>query len=184
MPNLDLNNQQCPSLPRAAASNAELAVANQRLLNTIDDILLTCLDSDDPQPNASSERKQPETQSRPRVLLIDDDHEYICALQMRLEHRGLAVARATTGLDGFCCAVGESTDVILLDYQLPNGRGDYILEQLKANPTTKHIPVIVISGSHDRALENTLVNGGAANFLHKPLDFEHLMRELRKHVAV
>jgi len=42
----------------------------------------------------------------------------------------------------------------------------------------------VISGSKDRTLEYTLINGGAVRFMHKPFDFEELMSELRKHLAV
>jgi Response regulators consisting of a CheY-like receiver domain and a winged-helix DNA-binding domain len=120
----------------------------------------------------------------PRVLCIDDDPDYSRALQIRLESRGLAVDRVTTGLDGYCYALGNSADVILLDYQLPNGCGDIILEQLKTNPTTKDIPVIVISGSKDHTLRHTLINGGAVRYLHKPLDFEELMSELGKHLPV
>jgi two-component system, OmpR family, response regulator RpaA len=120
----------------------------------------------------------------PRVLCIDDDPDYCRALQIRLESRGLAVHRATTGLDGYCFALGQSADVILLDYQLPNGCGDFILEQLKTNPATKDIPVIVISGSKDHTLRHTLINGGAVRYLHKPLDFEELMSELDKHLRV
>lgn len=118
----------------------------------------------------------------PRVLCIDDDSDFCHALKIRLESRGLAVQRATTGLDGYCLALGESPDVILLDHQLPNGCGDFILEQLKTNPATRNIPVIVISGKRDHALRHTLVNGGAVRFLHKPLDFEELMNELGKHL--
>ena len=118
----------------------------------------------------------------PRVLCIDDDSDFCHALKIRLESRGLTVQEATTGLDGYCYALGESADVILLDYQLPNGCGDFILEQLKTNPATKGIPVIVISGSRDHALRHTLINGGAVRFLHKPLDFEELMSELGKHL--
>jgi len=184
MPIADLDFQPSVSLQRVAVCNADLTAENRRLLNMVDDILLPCVHAVDPRPHPAAANKTPTTRARPRVLLIDDDHEYIRALQLRLESHSLAVVRASTGLDGFCCAVGESADVILLDYQLPNGRGDYILKQLKANPTTKNIPVIVISGSQDRALEYTLVNGGAASYLHKPLDFEDLMSELRKHVAV
>ena len=127
-------------------------------------------------------RPIPDLSASPRVLCIDDDPDFIHALQMRLESCGIDVLRATTGLDGFCSAVGESADAILLDYQLPNGCGDFILEQLKSNLATKDIPVIVISGSKDPALQFTLVNGGAAKYLHKPLDFEELLSELRKHL--
>jgi DNA-binding response OmpR family regulator len=133
----------------------------------------------------AAENQRPAT-SRParRVLCIDDDPQFVQALKIRLESRGIAVVRATTGLDGYCSALGESADAILLDYQLPNGCGDYILEQLKANPATKDIPVIVISGSKDRALEYLLINGGAVRFMPKPLNFAELMSELRKHLAV
>lgn len=114
----------------------------------------------------------------PRVLCIDDDADFGRGLQIRLASRGLAVERAMTGLDGYCRALGESADVILLDYQLPNGCGDFILEQLKTNPATKDIPVIVISGSKDRALRHTLINAGAVRYFPKPLDMEELMSEL------
>ena len=126
-------------------------------------------------------RSQP--RSTPRVLCIEDDPEFARALQIRLESRGISVLRAATGLDGFCAAVGEPADAILLDYQLPNGCGHFILQQLKANLATSHIPVIVISGTKDRALEYTLVNVGAVRFFQKPFDFEELMCELRKHLT-
>jgi DNA-binding response OmpR family regulator len=138
---------------------------------------------DQPQQQPAAESQTPALRHKPRVLCIDDDPEFVHALQIRLESRGIVVLRATTGLDGYCYAVGEPADAILLDYQLPNGCGDYILEQLKVNPTTKGIPVIVISGNKDRALEYVLINGGAVRFMHKPLNFEELMSELRKHLA-
>jgi DNA-binding response OmpR family regulator len=119
----------------------------------------------------------------PRVLCIEDDREFARALQFRLESRGISVLHAATGLDGFCTAVGESADAILLDYQLPNGCGHFILQQLKENLATSHIPVIVISGTKDRALEYTLVNVGAVRFFQKPFDFEELMSELCKHLT-
>lgn len=119
----------------------------------------------------------------PRVLCIEDDPEFARALQIRLESRGITFLCAATGLDGFCAAVGEPADAILLDYQLPNGCGHFILQQLKANLATSHIPVIVISGAKDRALEYTLVNVGAVRFFRKPFDFEELMSELRKHLT-
>jgi two-component system, OmpR family, response regulator RpaA len=161
------------------------ATTNRRLLDSVEDMLaIRCRSVDQPHEQPAVERQGLTPRPPPRVLCIDDDPDFIRALQIRLESRGIAVLHAATGLDGFCYAVGEPTDAILLDYQLPNGCGGYILEQLKINPTTKNIPVIVISGSKDQALEYTLVNGGAVRFMHKPLDFEVLMNELRKHLAV
>jgi CheY-like chemotaxis protein len=173
------------SFPRAPVVGPDPVATNRRLLDSVEDLLATrCASRDQPPQQPAAESQGPAPRRKPRVLCIDDDPEFVHALQTRLESRGIAVLRATTGLDGFCYAVGEPADAILLDYQLPNGRGDYILRQLKANLVTKGIPVIVISGSKDRALEYTLVNGGAVRFMHKPLDFDELMSELRKHLAV
>jgi response regulator RpfG family c-di-GMP phosphodiesterase len=173
------------SFRSAPADQPDAAATNRRTLNSIEDMLATRgAGMTQPRQQPAADNQKPALPRGPRVLCIDDDEEYIQALQTRLKWRGIAVCRATTGLDGYCCAVGEPADVILLDYQLPNGRGDYILQQLKANFATQEIPVIVISGSRDRALEYTLLNEGAVRFFHKPLDFEELMSELRKHMAV
>jgi len=172
-----------PPLPRVSAAAGNLAATNRRLLDSVEDLQTTRGPGVEVPQQPAVEHHRPAPRPAPRVLCIDDDPEYTQALKIRLESRGISVLRATTGLDGYCCALGESADVILLDYQLPNGCGDYILEQLKGNPATKNIPVIVISGSKDRALEFLLINGGAARFLPKPLNFEELMSELRKHLA-
>jgi len=173
------------SCRRPPVAKTDPATTNRRVLDSVDDMLATrCASANQTHEQPATESQKPTSRPPPRVLCIDDDPEYIRALQIRLESHGIAVLRAMTGLDGFCYAVGEPADVILLDYQLPNGSGSYILEQLKINPTTNSIPVIVISGSKDRALEYTLVNGGAVRFMHKPIDFEELMNELRKHLAV
>jgi CheY-like chemotaxis protein len=183
--NRDFDSIQTASFACLPVAEPDPAATNRRLLNSVEDMLATrCPSTDQPVQAPATERPRSAPRPMPRVLCIDDDPEYVHALQIRLESRGISVLRATTGLDGFCCAVGESADAILLDYQLPNGCGDYILEQLKVNPATKDIPVIVISGSKDRALEFTLINDGAVRFMHKPLDFEELMSELRKHLAV
>jgi response regulator RpfG family c-di-GMP phosphodiesterase len=182
----ELDLKRTSAFPHMPVAGPVPAATNQRLLNWAENLLATrgaSIDqSEQQQAAAECQRRAPPPP--PRVLLVDDDLDYIHALQVRLESRGIAVLRATTGLDGFCSAVGESADAILLDYQLPNGCGSFILEQLKSNLATRGIPVIVISGSKDRALEYTLVNSGAVRFMHKPLDFEELMSELRKHLAV
>src|SRR5262245_13617752 len=184
-PPADFVPQWALSLRSLPAAGPDAAATNRRALNSVEDMLATrCAGMNQPTQQPAIESQKSAPQPAPRVLCIDDDEEYIRALQTRLESRGIDVFRATTGLDGYCFAVGEPADAILLDYQLPNGRGVYILQQLKANLATQKIPVIVISGSRDRAVEYTLLNGGAVRFLHKPLDFEELMSELRKHLAV
>ena len=159
------------------------ATSNQRLRNLVDQIRAVRLQGQNKtrlQQSATRQALLPRRESR--VLCIDDDDEYVQALRLRLTSYGIHILRASNGLDGYCDAVAQPTDAILLDYQMPNGPGDYILERLKKNPATKDIPVVVITGRKDRTLELKVLNRGAARFLYKPLDFGELMTELHKHL--
>jgi CheY-like chemotaxis protein len=115
----------------------------------------------------------------PWVLCIDDDKDYSDSIKVRLEQYGVAVARAYDGLAGYRMAFTHPASAILLDYNMPNGQGDYILDRLKRSPVTKDIPVIIITGVKDKVLERRMLAMGAAGFFHKPLKFE----ELRQHLA-
>ena len=128
--------------------------------------------------------KQEVDSSPPWILCIDDDADYSNALRKRLETYGVAVLRAFEGMEGFRFASTRPANVILLDYELPNGQGDYILDRLKRNALTADIPVIMITGRRDKSLKQRMLNLGAANFFTKPPDMEALVKELRRHVDI
>ena len=165
-----------PTAAQRAISVKENSTTNRELIDVVFDMLATDMDfldrSDDNGP------------SLPWILCIDDDADYSNVLRHRLEHYGIAVRRAFEGMEGFRFAFTQPADVILLDYELPNGRGDYILQRLKSNPVTEHIPVIVITGRKERSLERHMRSCGAANFFTKPPDMNALMNELRLHMDV
>jgi DNA-binding response OmpR family regulator len=122
--------------------------------------------------------------STPWVLCIEDDDDVSRSLKLRLEAHGVAVVRASSGMQGYRNAYRYPADAIILDYNLPDGRGDYVLRRLKENPLTESIPVIVVSGVKDRSVERRLRNMGAVNYLTKPLVFKDLLAELVKHVDI
>jgi DNA-binding response OmpR family regulator len=120
----------------------------------------------------------------PWVLCIDDDEDFSHALRLRLESHGVAVIRAFHGVEGVRFAFARAPDVILLDWEMPNGRGDYVLDRIRSASITRNTPVIVITGKHDRMLERRMLNLGADHFLYKPLDFDKLLAALAKHIDV
>ena len=120
----------------------------------------------------------------PWVLCIEDDDDVSRSLKLRLEAHGVAVVRASSGMQGYRHAYTYPADAIILDYNLPDGRGDYLLGRLKENPLTAHIPVIVVSGVKDRSVERKLRNMGAVNYLTKPVAFKELLEELANHIDV
>ena len=97
------------------------------------------------------------------------------------------------GRDGFWQAITERPQVILTDYAMPNGRGSFLLRRLKGHPLTAHIPVIVItgrdimacpSGKSGSSLKRRLEKMGAAQVLSKPLEYDQLMLELSRFIAI
>ncbi|HET7747486.1 MAG TPA: response regulator, partial [Vicinamibacteria bacterium] len=101
------------------------------------------------------------------VLVIDDDPAVLRMMKNTLEPAGLAVVSAATAAEGGALARERRPDVILLDLLLPDRSGFDLLQALKDDPDTRHIPVMIVSVSSDAARGLTL---GAADYMLKPLD--------------
>jgi DNA-binding response OmpR family regulator len=126
----------------------------------------------------------PDAPQPPWVLCIDDDATFSFGLQLRLQEHGVEVLRAFAGREGYRSAFHSQAQAIILDYELPDGNGDYVLRRLKESPVTRDIPVIVLTGQRDRRLERTMYNLGAASFMNKPYDWPLLWEELQRHLSL
>ena len=130
------------------------------------------------------------TRSSPKILVVDDDPNITRALWRRFRSVGIEVIRSHHGKEGMVLAMSERPDVIITDYKMPGISGERFLMNLKYNDLTKHIPVIMITGvtfggKEDFALKRQVLGpGGAVSFLNKPLDFDALLNELRRHIRV
>jgi signal transduction histidine kinase/DNA-binding response OmpR family regulator len=111
------------------------------------------------------------------VLVIDDDLELLRLAKANLEDDGFTVLTATTGAEGTRVAARRLPDVILLDLMLPDRSGLTVLQTLKAEPATRHIPVLVVSICDDGIHALSL---GAAEWLRKPVAREALTAALRR----
>jgi DNA-binding response OmpR family regulator len=118
----------------------------------------------------------------PWVICIEDDEDFSMALKLRLEAHGVAVVRAFDGTAGYRAAFTHPASAILLDYNLPDGQGDYVLRRLKENPVTADVPVIILTGNPSTAVRRQMFNLGADAYLTKPLDFADLMDVLEPYV--
>jgi PAS domain S-box-containing protein len=81
------------------------------------------------------------------VLLIDDEPELVNLLSRTLLSRGFGVLQALTGRRGLELATKRRPDVIILDLTMPECSGRQVVEQLRARPETKRIPIIIHTGS-------------------------------------
>jgi CheY-like chemotaxis protein len=118
----------------------------------------------------------------PWILSIDDDPQMVQSLSLRLQAHGVHLLSAMTGMEGYRRAFVTPADLILLDYEIPNGSGDYILGRLKDNPVTKDIPVIVLTGHREKTLERKMYGLGASGFVTKPYEWLDLWDEIEKYL--
>lgn len=114
------------------------------------------------------------------ILHIEDDQDLSAALSMRLQPHGFSVLRAFNGMEGYRRAFMRPASAIILDMELPNGNGDYVMRRLKENPVTKDIPVIVLTGKKERSVERKMMNLGVDVYLTKPLNLDALLAALQQ----
>lgn len=113
-----------------------------------------------------------------KVLSIEDDAFLSSLVSGKLIESGFSVVTAGNGKDGLAKAASEHPNLILLDLMLPDMGGFEILEQLKKNPETKSIPVIILSNLGGRDEIEKGVGLGAALYLIKSNILPHEVAEM------
>ncbi|MDO3645246.1 response regulator transcription factor [Mucilaginibacter sp. L3T2-6] len=112
-----------------------------------------------------------------RILLLDDDQGILDIVSYLLVDSGFEVETQANGEAVFAVIGDFQPDLVLMDVMLAEMDGRLICRALKANVLTGHIPVILISGTHD--LAQSLHQQGAPNdFLAKPFDLDVLLNKV------
>lgn len=123
------------------------------------------------------------TLNQPRVLHIDDDSDLVDAVTSRLKASGYRVSCALDGVTGMQTALLYGADAIILDYDMPNGRGDAVIDLLKANDRTSDIPIVVLTAIDKKSIRRRLLSKGADVFMTKPFDYEELQSTVADLIA-
>jgi signal transduction histidine kinase/ActR/RegA family two-component response regulator len=109
------------------------------------------------------------------ILCIEDNPANVEVVARYLRGRpGARLLSMRSGRAGIECAVRDVPDVILLDLHLPDLQGDEVLNELKADPATAAIPVIVLSADASRGVIRRLLDRGAFAYLTKPIELAEL----------
>jgi DNA-binding NtrC family response regulator len=115
--------------------------------------------------------------SLPKVLIVDDEEEFLSALSERLERRGIAVRTALSGAECLSALEQEPSDVVVLDVRMPGISGVDTLSHIKKR--FPDIEVIMLSGHADTA---TAIHGmelGAFDYLVKPVHIDELIYRIQ-----
>jgi DNA-binding response OmpR family regulator len=113
-----------------------------------------------------------------KILLVDDEEEFVTTLAERLELRGLQARTALNGEDALHMIEAETPQIVILDVMMPGLGGFEVLRRIKAQHP--QIPVILLTG---RGSEKEGVKGmelGAFDYLMKPLNIEELIKKMQE----
>ncbi|MEY2633755.1 MAG: hypothetical protein RIR00_2409, partial [Pseudomonadota bacterium] len=120
---------------------------------------------------------------RPLILVVDDAVESLMFLACLLED-DYRVASAECGQRGLGLARTERPDLILLDVAMPGMDGYQVCEALKADPATRDIPVIFLTGMTSSEDEERGLALGAVDYITKPVSAPVLLARLRTHLLL
>lgn len=114
-----------------------------------------------------------------RILIVDDLATNRIILKVKLNAACHETLQAATGAEALAIARTEQPKLILLDMMLPDISGIEVCRRLRADRATQHIPVVIITASHDRASRLSALEAGADEFLTKPLNEVILLARIR-----
>ncbi len=116
-----------------------------------------------------------------KILILDDNEDILEMMKVALEDEGHEVECLTNTDDIFKAIDHIKPDLLIVDYILSGINGGEFCHQVKTNPKTAHIPVIMVSG-HQRVLES-LGTYGADVFIAKPFSLEDIVTNVNNYLV-
>jgi CheY-like chemotaxis protein len=110
-----------------------------------------------------------------RILIVEDNDMNWDMLSRRLERRGYQVTRALDGREGVSAAQSRKPDLILMDMGLPVMDGWEATRVLKAEPSTRAIPIIGLTAHAMAEDRQKVMDAGCDDYETKPLDLARLL---------
>lgn len=114
-----------------------------------------------------------------KIFIVEDELDFLSTLRERLEFEGFVVATAVDGGEALKKIQEEKPDLILLDIMLPELNGYQVCRELKSNPETKTIPVVVVTAKSQESDKFWAKETGADDYLTKPFEMEELLQKIQ-----
>jgi DNA-binding response OmpR family regulator len=115
-----------------------------------------------------------------KILLIDDEAEFVEMIAFRLAKSGYEVVSAYDGEEGLQKARTEHPDLIILDIWMPKKDGFQVSQELKESAETAKIPVIFLTAGTASQITDKIKAAGAADYIVKPFEAVDLMEKIKK----
>ncbi len=113
-----------------------------------------------------------------RVLLVDDEEEFVSALSERLMLRGIEVDSALNGEEALARLVEKEFEVVILDVMMPGLGGLEVLKQIKSTHPNTQVILLTGHGSTREGIEGMRL--GAFDYLIKPVDIDEMLEKMKE----
>ncbi len=120
----------------------------------------------------------------PQIMVVDDDQDTVAILARHLQREGFVPIEANSGAQCLKLVQENEVDVILLDLMMPDMDGFQVVRELRANPVTAEIPVIMITARDDLDARAEGMRLGVSDFLAKPVFRRQLASRVRAQLEV
>jgi len=123
---------------------------------------------------------QPVSRPRLRILVVDDETKIRQFLKESLELHGFEVNTAASGLDALEQLKTQTIHLILLDLMMPVMDGYEVYHLLKENPSTRDIPVLIVTAKGERTDRALGMEGPTYHYVTKPFELEQLLSKIQQ----
>jgi two-component system phosphate regulon response regulator PhoB len=115
----------------------------------------------------------------PLVLVVEDEAAIVTMLRYNLEKQGYRVAEAFDGREALTRIQEQQPDIVLLDWMLPQMSGIEVCRQIRRGPSTRDLPVIMVTARTEDQDAVRGLNAGADDYITKPFNIEALLARIR-----
>lgn len=117
--------------------------------------------------------------TKPLVLVVEDEAALATMLRYNLEKQGFRVDEAVDGQEALTRISETQPDLVLLDWMLPGVSGIEVCRQIRRRPTTRDLPVIMVTARTEDGDAVRGLNTGADDYITKPFNMESLLARMR-----
>ncbi|GHO89888.1 response regulator transcription factor [Dictyobacter formicarum] len=120
-----------------------------------------------------------EHQPQLKVLVVDDEDNIIELIRLGLRYEGFQVEVASDGEQGIALAQRIDPDLVILDVMMPGIDGLEVCRRLRGNPTTRDVPILMLTAKDEVGDRILGLQTGADDYLTKPFDFYELLERIK-----
>lgn len=118
-----------------------------------------------------------------KILVVEDNKDTLSILTTLFDTVGYTVLTAADGLEAIRMASQERPSLILLDLMIPKKNGIDVCREIKSDPKTKEIPILILTAKGDRLSREQGLAAGAAGYFTKPLDPGAILQKIMEQLS-